>query len=453
MTLTINTNPGAYIALSNLRTVQAQLAISEKHISTGYLVADAFDNGAVFGVAQLVRSDIAGNQAASDELGNFTGAVQTANVSATNVSNTLSEIRAVLTHLSSTNLSAAQFRQYSQQYYQLVDSVTQSVAGAGYNGVNLLSNSQDLQLLGDGLGNSVKVNAADLQMVQFKSNGTITTTTNSGTTAGVNNFLFAMQAATPNFSAGNHGGFTVAYTNAADQSAFELWASTVGGDLSGGGGIAGFLLNAGNFDGYNRTHTTAQWLMQGSGTVLTFSGGAPNPGGSSLLSGPVTITITGAGNVATTTTTTNAPPSFGDSVSSALQNIKNNLAGYAVNQGNLSNVTQTQVQTASQAVQSLLTPNGILQKIENSTSTVLNNIGTLNRQINQQLNFNASIRSALTVGLGALVDADLARESAVLTAQRVKTLLSTQSLAIANQSPNILLTLFRSFGTGLITPS
>ena len=440
MTLTINTNLGAYIALSNLRTVQAQLAMTEKQVSTGYLVADGFDNGAVFGVAQLVRGDIAGNQAASDELGNFTGAVQTANAAATNISNTLSDIRAVLTHLSSANLTAVQFRQYSQQYYQLVDGINHSVAGAGYNGMNLLSNSQDLQVLGDGLGNSIKVNAADLQMVQFKSGGTITTTATVATNAGVNNVVNALQNL-PNFTPGNHTGFTIAYTDVADRTVINLWANTVGSDLSGASMPAFPKLDDTNFDGFNRTHGSSGWLIRGSGTVLTISGG--HGGSTSQLNGTVTFTITGAGNVATTTATVNAPPTFGDSVSSALQNIKNNLAGYAVNQGNLGNVTQSQVQTASQAVQSLLSSNGLFQKIENSTSTVLNNIGTLNRQLNQQISFNASIRSALSVGLGALVDADLARMSAVLTAEQVKIQLATQSLAIANQSPNILLQLFR----------
>ena len=78
-----------------------------------------------------------------------------------------------------------------------------------------------------------------------------------------------------------------------------------------------------------------------------------------------------------------------------------------------------------------------------SVSTVLNYVGSLNRSLNTQLNFNATVRSALNNALGALVDADLAAESANLTALQVKQSLSTQALSIANQGPNTLLRLFQ----------
>jgi flagellin len=46
-------------------------------------------------------------------------------------------------------------------------------------------------------------------------------------------------------------------------------------------------------------------------------------------------------------------------------------------------------------------------------------------------------------GLGALVDADLAEESARLTALQTRQQLATQSLSIANQQSQSLLSLFR----------
>jgi flagellin len=50
---------------------------------------------------------------------------------------------------------------------------------------------------------------------------------------------------------------------------------------------------------------------------------------------------------------------------------------------------------------------------------------------------------ALESGLGALVDADLAKESAKLQALQIRQQLGTQSLSIANQAPQSLLSLFR----------
>ncbi|MFQ5348743.1 MAG: flagellin, partial [Rhodothalassiaceae bacterium] len=49
----------------------------------------------------------------------------------------------------------------------------------------------------------------------------------------------------------------------------------------------------------------------------------------------------------------------------------------------------------------------------------------------------------LEVGIGNLVDADLARESANLQALQVKQQLGLQALGIANQAPSSILALFR----------
>ena len=50
---------------------------------------------------------------------------------------------------------------------------------------------------------------------------------------------------------------------------------------------------------------------------------------------------------------------------------------------------------------------------------------------------------ALNSGLGALVDADLAKESAKLQALQVRQQLCIQTLGLANQGPQVLLSLFR----------
>jgi flagellin len=50
---------------------------------------------------------------------------------------------------------------------------------------------------------------------------------------------------------------------------------------------------------------------------------------------------------------------------------------------------------------------------------------------------------AMNDGLGALVDADLAKESSRLTALQTRQQLSFQTLNLANQTPQTLLSLFR----------
>ena len=63
--------------------------------------------------------------------------------------------------------------------------------------------------------------------------------------------------------------------------------------------------------------------------------------------------------------------------------------------------------------------------------------------ISNQQTYNSAKMDALNTGLGALVDADLAKESANLTALQIKQQLGQQSLSISNQAPSGLVSLFR----------
>jgi flagellin len=75
--------------------------------------------------------------------------------------------------------------------------------------------------------------------------------------------------------------------------------------------------------------------------------------------------------------------------------------------------------------------------------SALQTIGTSSKSTERSLAFNDKLQDALETGIGNLVDADLARESARLTALQTKQQLGVQALSIANQSSSILLGLFR----------
>jgi flagellin len=90
-----------------------------------------------------------------------------------------------------------------------------------------------------------------------------------------------------------------------------------------------------------------------------------------------------------------------------------------------------------------MTGTGSLTKAMTATLTTLNNFGNYGRYIDNQIVFNKNKMDAQESGLGALVDADLAKESARLQALQIRQQLGTQSLSIANQAPQALLSLFR----------
>jgi len=70
-------------------------------------------------------------------------------------------------------------------------------------------------------------------------------------------------------------------------------------------------------------------------------------------------------------------------------------------------------------------------------------LGTGVNALQSQLSFVQTQSDTLTTGIGNLVDADVAKESANLTALQTKQQLGAQALAIANSSSSHLLTLFQ----------
>ncbi|MBB5685265.1 flagellin [Sphingobium boeckii] len=87
-----------------------------------------------------------------------------------------------------------------------------------------------------------------------------------------------------------------------------------------------------------------------------------------------------------------------------------------------------------------------LAELEADTITVgtaLSDLGSASRRIDDQIIFTSKLSDSITSGIGNLVDADLAKESANLQSLQVKQQLGVQALSIANQAPQTLLSLFR----------
>ena len=81
--------------------------------------------------------------------------------------------------------------------------------------------------------------------------------------------------------------------------------------------------------------------------------------------------------------------------------------------------------------------------LQSTINIALGQLGADSRSLDFQTEFLAQITDATEEGLGNIVDADLARESAKLTSVQVRQQLGVQVLNIANQSPNVLLGLFQ----------
>jgi flagellin len=86
---------------------------------------------------------------------------------------------------------------------------------------------------------------------------------------------------------------------------------------------------------------------------------------------------------------------------------------------------------------------GTLDALGKDVNTKLSNLGSASRKIDAQTAFASKLSDAIEGGIGNLVDADLAKESAKLQALQVKQQLGVQALSIANQAPQTVTSLFR----------
>ena len=90
-----------------------------------------------------------------------------------------------------------------------------------------------------------------------------------------------------------------------------------------------------------------------------------------------------------------------------------------------------------------LTNTGKIGTAVTNTLTQLNQFGSYSNYVETQISFNKKKMDAQEAGMGALIDADLAKESAKLQSLQIRQQLGSQALGIANQAPQVLVSLFR----------
>jgi flagellin len=101
---------------------------------------------------------------------------------------------------------------------------------------------------------------------------------------------------------------------------------------------------------------------------------------------------------------------------------------------------------ATASLSSVTLASQVLAELNASIINVNQSLGALGsqaKQISAHNDFVGKLSDTLTTGVGNLVDADMAKESAQLQALQVQQQLGAQALSIANQSPQMILQLFK----------
>ena len=106
---------------------------------------------------------------------------------------------------------------------------------------------------------------------------------------------------------------------------------------------------------------------------------------------------------------------------------------------NIAITATSTIGTVTTATAMIATVNTAIGKV----SSALSKLGTGSKALASHATFIQKLQDTVDAGVGNLVDADLAKESAKLQALQTKQQLGVQALSIANQSSSILLGLFR----------
>ena len=138
---TINTNPGAMIALQNLNKTNSEMQQVQNRINTGLAVSSAKDNGGVFAIAQSMRADVRGYEAVGNSLDLAVSTVDVAIAGGEAISDILVEMKEKALAAADTSLDASSRSALNEDFKALRDQITTIVDNAEFNGTNLINNS------------------------------------------------------------------------------------------------------------------------------------------------------------------------------------------------------------------------------------------------------------------------------------------------------------------------
>jgi flagellin len=398
--LSVNSNYGASIALQSLSSTNKELGEIQNRISTGYKVASARDNGAVYAIAEGQRARVSSVAAVKDGIDRASSTVDVALAAGKSVGDILQKLKAKAVAAQADDLTADQRTALQTDFASLRQQIDTIANAAQFNGANLALGNSSLNVLISDLGGSTAATSEGVQTVD----NSATVAPLSGS-ALVNDLAGTADGEVVEFALTGAGGSTltigVELTAGMTVDGFvEAVNSQAGGKLSASyddtTGQLTYLINDTSFD---------DLVVQGDATA-------------ELGSGVATATVSSAGS--NTFAVTGADFSLTGSILSSLASTDISTSTAAAT-------------TASNAIDTAITG------LNNALATM----GSQAAALDIQNDFLSKLSDTIEQGIGNLVDADLAKESARLQSLQIKQQLGAQALSIANQAPSLILSFFR----------
>jgi flagellin len=156
MSLSVQNNPAALIALENLNKTNTLLGQVQGEISTGLSVANAKDNASVWSIAQTQRADIGALNSVKMSLSRAASISDVTAAAGGSISDLLVQLREKVVGAMDPSLSTSSRTALNADYQALIRQIAQMTNSATFDGANLLNGSlaSDIQFLANADGTS-----------------------------------------------------------------------------------------------------------------------------------------------------------------------------------------------------------------------------------------------------------------------------------------------------------
>jgi flagellin len=397
----ILTNNSAMVALQTLKSINKDLSMTQSEISTGKSVASAKDNSAVWAISKVMESDVKGFKAISDSLSLGEASVSVARNASESITDLLTDMKGKIVAAQEDNVDRGKI---NDDVSALKDQIASVVAAAQFNGLNLVNgntastnvlSSLDRDATGGVTASSIAVAGQNLSTGAYVARDVFTLTTGTAA-AGGDSFGVSLDAAGGSDTitiddtalvAGDSISMRFGDTEISYTVTVEDVASTTTADVVALGLKAAIEANTTDIE-------------------VDYDAGTP---------GDIVITNNQADSVSVSAQVTNA------------------------NAGGLGALAAIDVSTAVGAAAAL----GSIETLINTAIDASASFGSVEGRIQTQGEFISGLTDSLKSGIGSMVDANMEEVSARLQALQTQQQLGVQSLSIANQAPQTLLSLFR----------
>ncbi len=181
----VNTNTGAMVALQNLNSTSSQLNQVQGRINTGQKISSAKDNGAIWAIAQGMRSESNSLNAVKDSLMRGQSTLDVAMAAGESVSDLLVQMKEKALAASDSGLDTTSRDALNEDFKSLRDQIGKVIENASFNGVNLLDGTGTISALANSdasstltvSGQNMSLGGSIVSVASTDTIGTVTTAT------------------------------------------------------------------------------------------------------------------------------------------------------------------------------------------------------------------------------------------------------------------------------------